>query len=123
MYGWSYRPLPPPRREYDYYDPYAYPYRERPYAYYEEGAPGGYEPLVDRSKYQVKHDESITTMDPQISPKHADGASDSSDDVCRILCIADIKGKLSLINELAEKTNASFVIHTGDFGFFGTFIN
>ncbi|KIK70083.1 hypothetical protein GYMLUDRAFT_34546 [Collybiopsis luxurians FD-317 M1] len=36
----------------------------------------------------------------------------------RILCIADIRGRLSAINDLAREANAVAVIHTGDFGFF-----
>ncbi|EPX74382.1 uncharacterized protein SOCG_03591 [Schizosaccharomyces octosporus yFS286] len=36
----------------------------------------------------------------------------------RLLCIADVRGELSLINKLAEETRADCVIHTGDFGFF-----
>lgn len=36
----------------------------------------------------------------------------------RILCIADIRGRLSALNDLAREANASAVIHTGDFGFF-----
>ncbi|CAN6654835.1 hypothetical protein TRVA0_027S01486 [Trichomonascus vanleenenianus] len=36
----------------------------------------------------------------------------------RILCIAEVRGKLSLINELAEEHRADVVIHTGNFGFF-----
>ncbi|KAJ3905244.1 hypothetical protein F5879DRAFT_753897 [Lentinula edodes] len=36
----------------------------------------------------------------------------------RILCIADIRGRLSAINDLAREVNAVAVIHTGDFGFF-----
>ncbi|WBW72060.1 DUF2433 metallo phosphatase superfamily conserved fungal protein [Schizosaccharomyces osmophilus] len=36
----------------------------------------------------------------------------------RLLCIADLRGELSLINKLAEETRADCVIHTGDFGFF-----
>ncbi|KAE9408097.1 hypothetical protein BT96DRAFT_914096 [Gymnopus androsaceus JB14] len=36
----------------------------------------------------------------------------------RILCIADIRGRLSSINDLARQVNAVAVIHTGDFGFF-----
>ncbi|KAF5349334.1 hypothetical protein D9758_011757 [Tetrapyrgos nigripes] len=36
----------------------------------------------------------------------------------RILCIADIRGRLSGLNELAREANAVAVIHTGDFGFF-----
>lgn len=38
----------------------------------------------------------------------------------RILCIADIRGRLSALNDLAREHNACAVIHTGDFGFFGT---
>ncbi|KAF8171818.1 hypothetical protein BJ912DRAFT_1065992 [Pholiota molesta] len=36
----------------------------------------------------------------------------------RILCIADIRGRLSALNDLAREVNASAIIHTGDFGFF-----
>lgn len=47
----------------------------------------------------------------------------------RILCVADVRGrlwnvwdliigKLSLINAMAKKMNAQYVIHTGDFGFY-----
>lgn len=39
----------------------------------------------------------------------------------RILCVADIRGRLSSLNELARDVNAKAVIHTGDFGFFGMF--
>lgn len=38
----------------------------------------------------------------------------------RILCLADVRGRLSTFNELAQETGAVAVIHTGDFGFFGT---
>lgn len=37
----------------------------------------------------------------------------------RILCIADIRGRLSALNDMARDANAAAVIHTGDFGFFG----
>ncbi|TFK56295.1 hypothetical protein OE88DRAFT_1622507 [Heliocybe sulcata] len=36
----------------------------------------------------------------------------------RLLCIADIRGRLSGLNDLAREVNASAIIHTGDFGFF-----
>ncbi|KZT66994.1 hypothetical protein DAEQUDRAFT_767517 [Daedalea quercina L-15889] len=36
----------------------------------------------------------------------------------RLLCIADIRGRLSALNDLARAANASAIIHTGDFGFF-----
>ncbi|KAI9507196.1 hypothetical protein F5148DRAFT_981701 [Russula earlei] len=36
----------------------------------------------------------------------------------RILCIADIRGRLSSLNDLAREENAKAIIHTGDFGFF-----
>ncbi|KAI6046530.1 hypothetical protein EDC04DRAFT_2628132 [Pisolithus marmoratus] len=36
----------------------------------------------------------------------------------RILCLADIRGHLSTLNNLARETNAKAIIHTGDFGFF-----
>jgi hypothetical protein len=39
----------------------------------------------------------------------------------RILCIADIRGRLSHLNDLARDVNAKAVVHTGDFGFFGVF--
>ncbi|KAJ7672117.1 hypothetical protein B0H17DRAFT_1084501 [Mycena rosella] len=38
----------------------------------------------------------------------------------RILCIADIRGRLSALNDLAREANADAIIHTGDFGFFET---
>jgi len=37
----------------------------------------------------------------------------------RILCLADVRGRLSTLNELAQDTGAVAIIHTGDFGFFG----
>ena len=36
----------------------------------------------------------------------------------RLLCIADIRGRLSALNDLAREANASAIIHTGDFGFY-----
>jgi hypothetical protein len=36
----------------------------------------------------------------------------------RVLCIADIRGKLAALNDLARHENAAAIIHTGDFGFF-----
>ncbi|PFH50554.1 hypothetical protein AMATHDRAFT_3837 [Amanita thiersii Skay4041] len=36
----------------------------------------------------------------------------------RILCIADIRGRLSALNDLAREASAQAIIHTGDFGFF-----
>ena len=39
----------------------------------------------------------------------------------RILCVADIRGHFSSLNDLAREENAKAVIHTGDFGFFGAF--
>ncbi|KAI0273103.1 hypothetical protein BGY98DRAFT_1120327 [Russula aff. rugulosa BPL654] len=36
----------------------------------------------------------------------------------RILCVADIRGHFSSLNDLAREENAKAVIHTGDFGFF-----
>ncbi|KAJ1308306.1 hypothetical protein OPQ81_004019 [Rhizoctonia solani] len=36
----------------------------------------------------------------------------------RILCIADIRGHLSTLNQLARDARAVAIIHTGDFGFF-----
>lgn len=40
----------------------------------------------------------------------------------RILCLADVRGRLSTLNELALETGAVAIIHTGDFGFFGTYL-
>ena len=37
----------------------------------------------------------------------------------RILCVADIRGHFSSLNDLVRDENAKAVIHTGDFGFFG----
>lgn len=37
----------------------------------------------------------------------------------RILCLADVRGRLSTFNELAKEVGAVAIIHTGDFGFFG----
>ncbi|KAI7864249.1 hypothetical protein BDF14DRAFT_1835875 [Spinellus fusiger] len=36
----------------------------------------------------------------------------------RILCIADARGNLSQLNTLARETDAHYIIHTGDFGFY-----
>ncbi|KAI9659598.1 MAG: hypothetical protein M1831_003679 [Alyxoria varia] len=36
----------------------------------------------------------------------------------RILCLADVRGNLRSINELARSASADYVIHTGDFGFY-----
>ncbi|KAF1984841.1 hypothetical protein K402DRAFT_413571 [Aulographum hederae CBS 113979] len=36
----------------------------------------------------------------------------------RVLCIADVRGSLQSLNQLAEKANAQFILHTGDFGFY-----
>lgn len=36
---------------------------------------------------------------------------------CRILAVADIRGELSLFNELAQQHSADIIVHTGNFGF------
>lgn len=36
----------------------------------------------------------------------------------RVLCIADVRGHLRTLNELAKKANADYILHTGDFGFY-----
>ncbi|KAL4806398.1 hypothetical protein BDV18DRAFT_152350 [Aspergillus unguis] len=36
----------------------------------------------------------------------------------RILCIADVRGNLKSLNELARQARADHIIHTGDFGFY-----
>ncbi|ETS59778.1 ser thr protein phosphatase [Moesziomyces aphidis] len=36
----------------------------------------------------------------------------------RIACVADVRGNLSLFNQIAADTNAQAIIHTGDFGFY-----
>ncbi|CAM0138765.1 unnamed protein product [Umbelopsis sp. WA50703] len=42
----------------------------------------------------------------------------STNDGARILCVADVRGCISQLNQLAEKANAQYIIHTGDFGFY-----
>lgn len=36
----------------------------------------------------------------------------------RVLCIADVRGNLRSLNELAGSARADYIIHTGDFGFY-----
>ncbi|KAB8345976.1 hypothetical protein FH972_023028 [Carpinus fangiana] len=36
----------------------------------------------------------------------------------RILCVADVRGNLSSLNELAQQARADYILHTGDFGFY-----
>ncbi|KAK7534771.1 ser/Thr protein phosphatase family protein [Phyllosticta citribraziliensis] len=36
----------------------------------------------------------------------------------RVLCIADVRGNLRSLNDLAEQARADAIIHTGDFGFY-----
>lgn len=36
----------------------------------------------------------------------------------KILCVAEVRGELTKLNDLAEKVGASIIIHTGNFGFF-----
>lgn len=36
----------------------------------------------------------------------------------RVLCIADVRGNLRSLNELAKQARANYIIHTGDFGFY-----
>lgn len=36
----------------------------------------------------------------------------------RILCVADVRGSLRSLNDLAKQANADHIIHTGDFGFY-----
>ncbi|KAJ5363486.1 uncharacterized protein N7496_009199 [Penicillium cataractarum] len=36
----------------------------------------------------------------------------------RILCIADVRGNLKSLNDLAKQARADHIIHTGDFGFY-----
>ncbi|KAI9724166.1 MAG: hypothetical protein M1828_003911 [Chrysothrix sp. TS-e1954] len=36
----------------------------------------------------------------------------------RILCIADVRGNLRSLNDLARTARADYIIHTGDFGFY-----
>ncbi|RKF64632.1 Uncharacterized protein C16H5.12c [Erysiphe neolycopersici] len=38
--------------------------------------------------------------------------------VARVLCIADVRGNLRSLNELAKQARADYIIHTGDFGFY-----
>lgn len=39
-------------------------------------------------------------------------------DNARILCVADIRGQLSSLNQLASQYDATHILHTGDFGFY-----
>ncbi|KAF2279775.1 uncharacterized protein EI97DRAFT_499145 [Westerdykella ornata] len=36
----------------------------------------------------------------------------------RVLCIADVRGNLQSLNQLASEARANYIIHTGDFGFY-----
>ncbi|PKK60980.1 hypothetical protein RhiirC2_761232 [Rhizophagus irregularis] len=36
----------------------------------------------------------------------------------RIICVADVRGNISQLNELAKETGAIAIIHSGDFGFY-----
>ncbi|RFU35117.1 Nucleoside-triphosphate phosphatase, partial [Scytalidium lignicola] len=36
----------------------------------------------------------------------------------RVLCVADVRGNLKSLNELAKQARADHIIHTGDFGFY-----
>ncbi|KAI6004287.1 hypothetical protein EDD15DRAFT_2223669 [Pisolithus albus] len=54
-----------------------------------------------------RHSNSVNTQTKVIDAVHG-----------RILCLADIRGHLSTLNDLARETNAKAIIHTGDFGFF-----
>ncbi|KAH8916677.1 hypothetical protein BT69DRAFT_1355436, partial [Atractiella rhizophila] len=36
----------------------------------------------------------------------------------RILCVADVRGQISMLNDLAAEHNAKAIIHSGDFGFY-----
>ncbi|KAI0129399.1 hypothetical protein BJ170DRAFT_577744 [Xylariales sp. AK1849] len=39
----------------------------------------------------------------------------------RLLCIADVRGNLRSLNDLAKQARADHIIHTGDFGFYDDF--
>ncbi len=66
---------------------------------------------------------------PGVSPVPAARVNPSSPKVLgqnnrgKILCLADVRGHLSNLNELAQENDAVAIIHTGDFGFFGTHIS
>lgn len=36
----------------------------------------------------------------------------------RVLCIADVRGNLRSLNDLAKQAHADYIVHTGDFGFY-----
>ncbi|KAK3692120.1 hypothetical protein B0T22DRAFT_4697 [Podospora appendiculata] len=36
----------------------------------------------------------------------------------RVLCVADVRGNLRSLNDLAKSARADYIIHTGDFGFY-----
>ncbi|KAI9319431.1 hypothetical protein BX666DRAFT_2025727 [Dichotomocladium elegans] len=52
-----------------------------------------------------------------MSPKQ-NGCNVMNIDGKRILCTADVRGNISQLNQLARDTNADYIIHTGDFGFY-----
>ncbi|EPS95900.1 hypothetical protein FOMPIDRAFT_1131613 [Fomitopsis schrenkii] len=60
------------------------------------------------------------TASPNPKPQHQVNTQTKVFDTShgRLLCIADIRGRLSALNDLAREANASAIIHTGDFGFF-----
>ena len=36
----------------------------------------------------------------------------------RVLCVADVRGNLRSLNDLAKQARADYIVHTGDFGFY-----
>lgn len=60
---------------------------------------------------------------PPVQPQHQVNTQTNVLDSVhgRVLCIADIRGRLSALNDLAREANADAIIHTGDFGFFGEY--
>ncbi|KAF2858674.1 hypothetical protein K470DRAFT_265890 [Piedraia hortae CBS 480.64] len=56
-------------------------------------------------------EKGIRTLDASHGRVHQVGRA-------RVLCIADVRGSLTQLNELARNAKANYIIHTGDFGFY-----
>ena len=80
----------------------------------------GEERVRDHDKSAFSEDSSFSTSmasRPPTRPPHPNTVLDTHHG--RVLCIADIRGHLSVLNDLAREHNAVAIIHTGDLGFFG----
>ena len=70
---------------------------------------------VDAHTHDLRSVSSFTGEDALEDEEQVGG----EENAVRVLCIADIRGNLSHINQLADKVGATAVIHVGDFGFYG----